>query len=196
MGDCRFDYKKGSGGSRFLPGKICQSNVHHAKERRKKEAGPVVHESICQQGAFLVRGYQKLKDILHQGDFMAKLDLKEAYLLVPIAYQSRRFLQFHWKNKLLQFTCFLFGLSSTPIVFTKLLCPVLASMRELRVCCFMYIDGMLILGETSEELRRNFHSCQSLMTSLGFIVNNEKSIAGSTQEIEFLGFVNNLRLWQ
>ena len=52
---------------------------------------------------------------------------------------------------------------------------------------------MLILGEASEELRRNIQSCRSLMTSLGFVVNSKKSIPGLTQKIEFLGFVVNLR---
>ena len=78
---------------------------------------------------FKLEDIRSLKDILHQGNFMAKLDLKEAYFSVPMAYQSRRFLQFRWKDKLLQFTCLSFGLSSAPFVFTKLLCPVLASVR-------------------------------------------------------------------
>ena len=80
-----------------------------------------------------------------------------------------------------------------PFVFTKLLHPVLASVRELGIHCLMYIDDMLILGEISEELSHNFQSCRSLMTSVGFVMNNEKSIAGPTQEIEFLGFVINSR---
>ena len=60
-GDCRIDYKGGSGRSRFLPGKVRQFNVHCAKEGRKMEAGPQpeVLEPIRQQGAFQVGGYQK-----------------------------------------------------------------------------------------------------------------------------------------
>ena len=143
---------------------------------------------------FKLEDIRSLKDILRPGDFMAKLDLKEAYFSVPISYQSRSFLQFQWKDKLLQFTCLPFGLSSAPFVFTKLLRPVLASVRELGVRCLMYIDDMLILGETSEGLSHNFQLCQSLMTSLGFVMNSEKSIADPTQEIEFLGFVMNSRL--
>ena len=166
-------------------------------QRKEKKGGRSCSPWInVSKAHFKLEDIRSLKDILHQGDFMAKLDLKEAYFSVSIAYQSKRFLQFHWKDKLLQFTCFPFGLSSALFVFAKLLHQVLASVRELGVCCLMHIDGMLILGETSEELSRNFHSCRSLMTSLGFIVNNEKSIAGSTQEIEFFRFVINSRLWQ
>ena len=75
---------------------------------------------------FKLKDIRSLKDILHQGDFMAKLDLKKAYLSVPMAYQSRRFLKLRWKDRLHQFTCLPFGLSSALFVFTKLLRPVLA----------------------------------------------------------------------
>ena len=50
---------------------------------------------------FKLEDIRSLKDILRQGKFKAKLDLKKAYFLVPMAYQSRSFLQFHWNNKLL-----------------------------------------------------------------------------------------------
>ena len=58
---------------------------------------------------FKLKVIRSLKDILRQGDFMAKLDLIEAYFLVPIDYQSRSFLQFLWKDNILQFTCLPFG---------------------------------------------------------------------------------------
>ena len=192
-GDCRIDYKGGSGRSRFLPGKVCQSNVHCAKEGRKMEAGPQpeVLEPIRQQGAFQVGGYQKPQRYSTSGRLHGQIGSQRSLSLGSDGLS--KFLQFRRKDKLLQFTCLPFGLSSAPFVFTKLLRPVLASVRELGIRCLMYIDDMLILGETSEELSHNFQSCQTLMTSLGFVVNNEKSIAGPTQEIEFLGFVINSR---
>ena len=49
----------------------------------------------------------------------------------------------------------------------------------------------MILGKTPEELNHNFTLTRSLLISLGFLVNEEKSIPGPTQELEFLGFVIN-----
>jgi len=138
---------------------------------------------------FKMEDIRNLKDILQENDFMAKLDLREAYFSIPMAEESRKFLQFKWKRKCFQFTCLPFGLSSAPYIFTKLLKPVLTCLREQGIRCLMYIDDMLILGKTQEELTHNFQICKSLLISLGFMVNEEKSVAGPLQELEFLGFL-------
>ena len=122
---------------------------------------------------------------------MAKLDLKDAYFSISIAEKHRKFLQFYWRNQLLQFTCLPFGLSSTPYVFTKLLRPVLTFLRDKGIRCLMYLDDMLILGRTAMELNHNFELVKPLLTSLGFLVNEDKSVPYPTQELQFLGFLIN-----
>ena len=140
---------------------------------------------------FKMEDIRSLRDILQEGDQMAKLDLKDAYFSVPVAEDHRKFLQFQWRDQLLQFTCLPFGLSSAPYVFTKLLRPVLTSLRDKGVRCLIYLDDMLILGRTAEELKQNFTLAKFLLTSLGFLVNEDKSVSGPTQELEFLGFIIN-----
>ena len=51
--------------------------------------------------------------------FMASIDLKDAYLSVPIAKEYRIYLRFAWQNKVYEFTCLPFGLECAPRVFTK-----------------------------------------------------------------------------
>ena len=138
---------------------------------------------------FKMEDIRSIKDILQPGDYMGKLDLKDAYLAVPMKDQHRKYLQFQWRDKLLQFTTLPFGLASAPRVFTKLLRPALAHLRQQGIRCLMYIDDMLVLGASKEELKRHYKTCQTLLTSLGFIINVEKSVPGPTQSIEFLGFV-------
>lgn len=71
-----------------------------------------------------------LRDTLLQGDWMAKLDLKNAYLfIVPITGLSRGLLCFRWNHQLEQFICLPFDLSSGPWCFTKLLRSVVASLQ-------------------------------------------------------------------
>ena len=140
---------------------------------------------------FKMEDIKNLKDILQEGDQMAKLDLKDAYFSISIAEKHRKFLQFYWRNQLLQFTCLPFGLSSAPYVFTKLLRPVLTFLRDKGIRCLMYLDDMLILGRTATELNHNFALVKPLLTSLGFLVNEDKSVPGPTQELEFLGFLIN-----
>lgn len=57
----------------------------------------------------------------------------------------------------------------------------------------MYLDDMLILGRTDEELSHKYMLAKSLLASLRFFVNEEKSVPGPAQEWEFLGFFNQLQ---
>ena len=60
--------------------------------------------------------------------FMGSIDLKQAYYLVPIADEHKKFLRFTWNGKLLQFTCLPNGLACAPRLLTKLLKPVYATL--------------------------------------------------------------------
>ena len=107
-GDRRIDYKGGSEEVDFCQAKFVSPMIIVPK---KGEKWRLVHnlQSLNQyisKAHFKLEDIWSLKDILNQGDFMGKLDLKKAYLSVLITYQSRRILQFRWKDKLLQFTYF------------------------------------------------------------------------------------------
>ena len=61
---------------------------------------------------FKMESIHMLKDLPKAGDWMAKIDLKDAYFMIPIAQEDRVFLYFEWKNKSYRFNCLPFGLSS------------------------------------------------------------------------------------
>ena len=73
---------------------------------------------------------------------MTKVDLKDAYFMVPIHEEDRAFLKFSFKEKkTYQFKCIPFGLACAPWVFTKTLKPLANPCygpsiftREPRVC--------------------------------------------------------------
>ena len=81
---------------------------------------------------FKMESLAMMKDLLREGDWMASIDLKDAYLLVAIWEGHRKYLGFTWKHTLYEFQCLPFGLSSAPRIFTKLLKPVLARLRQSR----------------------------------------------------------------
>ena len=58
--------------------------------------------------------------LLQARDWMIKLDLKDAYLQVPIHPEHQKYLVFQWNSKWYQFTCLPFGLSAASRAFTKL----------------------------------------------------------------------------
>ena len=70
---------------------------------------------------FKMEGLHCIKYTVSQGNWLAKIDLKDAYLSVGIQKEFRKFLQFLWQGKTFQYRAMPFGLSIAPYVFTKLL---------------------------------------------------------------------------
>ena len=107
-----------------------------------KKLNEFVHtEHFKMEGIFL------LKDLLRKVDWMAKVDLKDAYFMIPIQEQDRDFLKFAFKGKYYKFNSLPFGRACAPWVFTEVLKPIAAQLRELGVRMIVYIDDILILAE-------------------------------------------------
>ncbi|XP_070521812.1 uncharacterized protein [Cardiocondyla obscurior] len=79
---------------------------------------------------FIKTTHFKLEDarmtqkLLLRSDYLAKLDLENAYYLKPMSKDSSKYLKFIFQGQYFEFTCLPFGLSVVPCVFTKLLGPV------------------------------------------------------------------------
>ena len=122
---------------------------------------------------------------------MASIDLKDAYFTVPIAKNHRKYLRYLWQNKLFEFTCLPFGLACAPRVFTKIMKPLIASLRLMGHESCDYIDEALLIGATKEECITNVKARVALTQELGFIVNTGKSVMEPTKSTVFLGFTIN-----
>ena len=140
---------------------------------------------------FKMEGIHMLKDILKPGDWMTKVDLKDAYFMVPIAPRHRPLLRFQWQGNTYQFNCLPFGLSSAPWVFTKTTRPVVATLRSIGMRMIIYIDDILIMAPSPTMVREHTAGLIFLLENLGFIVNHPKSVLTPAQEIPFLGFIIN-----
>lgn len=129
--------------------------------------------------------------LLQYGNYAATLDLKDAYYLLPIHKDHRKYLRFLFKGFLYEFSCLPFGLASAPYTFTKLMKPIVARLRCNGVTCINYLDDFFILGSSKEECSRNVELVASLLTYLGFIINKQKSSISPETTCRFLGFVFN-----
>ena len=134
---------------------------------------------------FKMESINMLKDLLRKDDYLVKIDLKDAYLTIPIWKGHQKYLRFLY---LLEFACLPFGL-------TKLMKPVLSILRQSGVRLVAYLDDFLIMGETRQLTLQHAATTLNLLEGLGFVVNYPKSVLIPSQEIEFLGFiVNSLNL--
>ena len=70
-----------------------------------------------------------------------------------------------------QFQALPFGLSSAPYVFTKLMKPMVSTLRKLGICLFLYLNDMLIMAASKDETRGHLATVIQLLLSLGFIIN-------------------------
>ena len=79
-------------------------------------------------------------------------------------------------------------MNSAPFIFTKLMKPVVATLRKLGIRVVLYLDDMLIMANSQNKARDHCQWAIYLLMSLGFILNMEKSMWSPRQQIEFLGF--------
>ena len=158
----------------------------------KKDGGhrPVINlknlNSFVDFQHFKVEGIYMLRDLLKKGDFMVKLDLKDAYFTVPVWIGHQKYLRFLWKETLWEFACLPFGLANAPRTFTKIMKPVVAALRNLGIRLIIYLDDLLILADSEQTARLHLATAQSLLENLGFVINLKKSVLSPVQKIEFL----------
>ena len=92
-----------------------------------------------------------LKSILPIGSWMAKIDLKDAYLHIPVNKHFQRFLVVRWKNLCIQFKAMFFGFSIAPAVFSSLMNFPLKLLRNSGVQCIAYLDDWIVWAHPTED---------------------------------------------
>lgn len=63
---------------------------------------------------FKMEGVQVVRNLLQQGDWLTRINLKDAYFSVPIHPDYCHLLHFLWKDQAYEFRCLPFGLSTAP----------------------------------------------------------------------------------
>lgn len=148
---------------------LIQLNVFVKKERFKMET------------------LQSVLNAVQPADWLAALDLKDAYLHILINQKDRKFLRFKVAGKAFQFRVLPFGLSSSPRVFTKVLAPIAAIIREKGIHVYPYLDDILIRSPSRDKLITDIACVKQTLLEAGFIINLKKSHLVPSQNLIFLG---------
>ena len=125
---------------------------------------------------------------IRQGDWMASIDLQEAYLQVPVHPESRPFLRFVSNGRVYQFKALCFGLSTAPQVFSRVMAPVSAILHSMGIRMRRYLDNWLVQSSSQESLLRDLRVVLSLCHELGIVFNPEKSNLVPSQVVSISGW--------
>lgn len=142
---------------------------------------------------FKMEGIPALRELIQEGDWMTKIDLKDAYTVVPIHSSSRPFLSFEHRGVVYQYTSLPFGMSVAPRVFSKLMRYALEPLRKAGIRLVYYLDDICMLGRTQKELKGHTQQLLTHLQQLGFVINWTKSVLDPNQVQEYLGFVFDTR---
>jgi len=138
---------------------------------------------------FKMEDARSVMQLLRPGCYFSSLDLQDAYYMLSVHKDHRKFLRFVWNNKLYEFRCLVFGLNVAPYVFTKLLRPVVSHLRSLGILLVIYIDDILLMASTYNKCHKATGIAHELLLRLGFLVNYKKSSLVPNTRIQYLGLI-------
>ena len=145
---------------------------------------------VCKP-SFKMETLKSMITVMQSHQWLAIVDLKDAYFHIGVVPAHRQYLKFHWLEHSYQFRALPFGLSSAPQVFTKILAPLMAWLRLMGVHLYPYLDDILILGESFGEVEQSVQAMLRVRTQAGFIVKLKKSNLVPTQDLLYIG----VRFW-
>ncbi|XP_046740535.1 uncharacterized protein LOC124407969 [Diprion similis] len=157
---------KPQGGQRF------NTNVKQSfQSYRRKHSNP--RQFLSEH--LKMEDYRTARRLISHKCYTSTIDLQDAYFLISIHPEHRKYLRFLFENQIYEFTCFPFGLSTAPYVFTKIMRPVLNELRKRGLMSVAYIDDFLLLGNSYQSCQDNLSQTVDLLLKLGFLINEQKN---------------------
>jgi hypothetical protein len=170
--------------SRFL------SNLFAIQEQMKLR--PILDcqkiNQFMQVQHFKMEGVPALREIIQPQDWICKMDLKDAYVVVPIHQDSRRYLSFRHKGTIYRYKTLPFGMAVSPRIFSKMMRHAMTPLRKMGIRLVYYLDDICILAKTKQQMDQQTQLVMNHLQQLGFIINHTKSDLTPKKIQEFLGF--------
>ena len=137
---------------------------------------------------FKMEGLHTVRALLRRDDFLTSIDIRSAFPHLAIDPDHRQYFRFVWRGVHYQYKAMCFGLATAPLLWTKLMKPILAYVRSRGIQITAYLDDLLIMSSSREQAVRDTEFVRSLLNDLGLVINDEKSEFTPSRVREFLGF--------
>ena len=137
-----------------------------------------------------MEGLKQVRDWIQKDAWFCSMDLKDAFLHIPINESFGKFLRFQWLGSLFEWQVLPFGLKCSPRVLTKVLKPVVAFLRATwGILIAIYMDDILIQGSSPSQVYLHAQVAALLFMVLGWSLIWKNSVFFPRQQTTYLGFV-------
>ena len=141
---------------------------------------------LVQLDSFELPLIQECIRTLHGKTHFSIIDLKDGYFQVPIHPADKEKTTFlDGKGRLMQFTKMPQGYKNAPAIFQRGMTTILGDLLHSK--CIVYIDDILIYGESKADHDRNLQLVKEVLANYKLEINEKKSIV-CQEEVEFLGY--------
>lgn len=127
--------------------------------------------------------------LFKEDSYLYKFDLRSGYHHFDICPQQQTYLGFSWNGKYICFKVLVFGLSSSPYLFTKCLREMVKYWRKNAINIVLYLDDGFGMSDSFWECQKDSVFVKQSLVDAGFLINEEKSIFVLTQKLEWLGIL-------
>ncbi|XP_071789789.1 uncharacterized protein [Asterias amurensis] len=134
-----------------------------------------------------------VKQLIQKDDWMVSIDLKDAYFMIPIWSEDKKFLRFEWEDKIMEFQVLPFGLKiGSSTIHQNDIKPIISHLRQRSMKVIIYLDDLLLMSQSEEACQSQKQHILQLFEKLGLLVNWEKSQLIPCHKICFLACLGHM----
>ena len=138
---------------------------------------------------FVMEEVKCVRKWFRHGAHCAGLDIKDAFLHVPMDAKVKKFLRFRWGGKLYEWQVLPFGLKCSPRILTKMVKPIVTFLRGRGISLTAFMDDFTNQAVCRCKAIFQIHVIALVFMCCGWSVNWTKTILEPTQSPIHLGFL-------
>jgi hypothetical protein len=139
--------------------------------------------------SFQMETHSKIIELLQHNDYMASIDLSDAFFSIPIHDSCKKFLSFEFDGSQYSYNVLPFGFTSSPRIFSKMLKPAIIYLRSQGIKISFYLDDIFLCSSSSNVLQSHVKFTIELLINLGFSPNYKISSLKPSRSLLHLGYI-------
>ena len=125
---------------------------------------------------FKMEGLHTVRQLLRPLDFQTVIDLKAAYPTMGIHPRYRDYFIYRFRKRWYRYKGAVFGVSSLPRAFTKLLRAPVAFLRSFGIRVVVFLDDLLIMSSSYIQCAQDTQDVITVLTHLGFVISTKEQV--------------------